>query len=325
MKYPLLSVVSIIILTTSPLCPAATHMATRSVLTASDGGGIAGHSYNCLCCASNVVEVPNIPLSSSLAAPEPEPYDGPQANLAMSFNIIVNFQGGLTASQQAVFSAAEAMWESKILGYPDGTGFVSGFTGIEIDAQGVAIDGVGGTLGSAGPTATWTSGSTYTYTGSMSFDSADLSNMESNGTLQAVIEHEMGHVLGLGTLWGANGVYVNDSGEFTGTNALAKYQTEFGQAAATFVPVELGGGAGTENGHWNEVDGGAAATGITDGTSNDMRDELMTGWIGSSTFVSEMTVASFADLGYVVIPEPHSATLILMSLGLLWQRKRRVA
>jgi hypothetical protein len=35
----------------------------------------------------------------------------------------------------------------------------------------------------------------------MSFDSADLANMEADGTLNDVITHEMGHVLGIGTVW----------------------------------------------------------------------------------------------------------------------------
>ena len=35
----------------------------------------------------------------------------------------------------------------------------------------------------------------------MGFDSADLNMMQRDGTLKSVILHEMGHVLGIGTLW----------------------------------------------------------------------------------------------------------------------------
>ena len=35
----------------------------------------------------------------------------------------------------------------------------------------------------------------------MTFDTADLQAMEANGTLVDVITHEMGHVLGIGTIW----------------------------------------------------------------------------------------------------------------------------
>jgi hypothetical protein len=62
----------------------------------------------------------------------------------------------------------------------------------------------------------------------------------------------------------------------------------------------LGGGAGTANGHWNEVDGGSGLTGIVDGSGNDMRNELMTGWLNTPLFISKTTIASLGDLGYTV-------------------------
>lgn len=37
-------------------------------------------------------------------------------------------------------------------------------------------------------------------TGDMQFDTADLSAMEADGTLNDVIMHEMGHVIGIGTI-----------------------------------------------------------------------------------------------------------------------------
>ena len=39
----------------------------------------------------------------------------------------------------------------------------------------------------------------------MSFDTDDLSRMEQDGSLIDVIIHEMGHVLGIGTLWELTG------------------------------------------------------------------------------------------------------------------------
>ena len=38
-------------------------------------------------------------------------------------------------------------------------------------------------------------------TASWRFDTADLASLESDGRLLGVILHEMGHVLGIGTIW----------------------------------------------------------------------------------------------------------------------------
>jgi hypothetical protein len=214
---------------------------------------------------------------------------------------------------------------------------------VTINATVAPIDGPGGTLGSAGPTLASiqdedgvAGGAKFALVteGDMTFDSADMNNLETAGTLGAVIEHEMGHVLGIGTLWntdsfggafvGTQAHYVNGSGQYTGPAGVARWQTEFGQPGATFVPVELGGGGGTANGHWNEVDNGAGLTGITQvATGNDMRDELMTGWLNSSTFVSQMTIDSLIDIGYTVVPEPSGAILLALGVVIVGLRRRR--
>ena len=63
------------------------------------------------------------------------------------FPSTLNFVGGLTPSQQAVFGQAEHFWESVLIGYQPGITIPS----VTIDAEGNVIDGVGGILGSAGP------------------------------------------------------------------------------------------------------------------------------------------------------------------------------
>ena len=95
------------------------------------------------------------------------------------------------------------------------------------------------------------------------------------------------------------------------------------------MPVELGGGAGTANGHWNEGDGGFA-TGITrvsDG--QDMSLMLMSGWLNPSSYISDTTLGSFEDLGYnttlvlASVPEPSSALLLVAGcVGISLRRKR---
>lgn len=239
----------------------------------------------------------------------------------LGFDITVDFGDGLTSSQQAVFTQAATVWESVILGYRPG---IVGLSGVEILADGVTMDGSGGQLGYAGPGSTVRRGGfVLAIDGSMSFDRADLADLEANGRLCDVIVHEMGHVLGFGTLWGSNSVSSSGTGEFIGAAALAAYQSEFNQPGASFVPVELGGGGGTAHCHWNEGDGGGL-TGITDRQGRDMRDEIMTGWLNLHTFMSQTTIQSFADIGYVVVPEPGVLAMLLgMALvSLAWRAQK---
>lgn len=62
------------------------------------------------------------------------------------------------------------------------------------------IDGEGGVLGAAGPVyIIWDGALWRSLTGVMFFDTADIGRMDERGILGDVIEHEMGHVLGIGT------------------------------------------------------------------------------------------------------------------------------
>ena len=239
---------------------------------------------------------------------------------------------------KSAFTNAVTFWETNITGYRAPANW--GMNGITIDASVEYIDGQYGILGSAGPSYV-TYGTTtlagdsaasrvcYSTAGGMTFDSADVDMMIGNGTWEEVIRHEMAHVIGFGTLWGIdiggniyNDFYVDGSGEYTGAAGLAAYQAEF-DPDATFVPVELGGGSGTANGHWDEVDGGAGLTGIATASGDDMRNELMTGWLNSPSFLSNTTLGQFYDLGYTVIPEPATVTMMAaLAAGAFWIRRR---
>ncbi|MCC6536349.1 MAG: PEP-CTERM sorting domain-containing protein [Bryobacterales bacterium] len=235
---------------------------------------------------------------------------------ATPFTIAVDFSGGgLTSTQQTIFSDAAGIWMGLLPEYQPGINITS----LSIEATGVAIDGANGILGQAGPTFGTVQGGYFLATqGIMEFDTADLAVMEANGSLFAVILHEMAHVMGFGTLWTYNGVYTDGTGQYTGAHGLAAYRSEFNQPGAAFVPVELGGGPGTAGGHWNEVDGGAGATGIVS-AQGDMRSELMTGWLNSSPYISNLTVQSFRDIGYLpfnsLTPVPEPGTWVLMGAG----------
>lgn len=208
------------------------------------------------------------------------------------YQITVIYVGSVTAAQRVAFDAAAARWSQVItddlpsVTLPGGT-FVDD---IQIQASVVPIDGAGGVLGQAGPTQFRGGAGALPYAGTMEFDTADLAAMETGGTFQGVIMHEMGHVLGLGTLWpslnlvsgagGTNPVYV-------GVNAVREYNAIFG-VTGTSVPVENTGGQGTANAHWRE---------------STMRTELMTGYAepaGVPMPLSRITVGGLADLGYAV-------------------------
>jgi len=198
----------------------------------------------------------------------------------------------LSSSQQLAFRLAATRWSQIITGdLPDVTVNGRVIDDLEITATGPYIDGPYGVLGQAGPRATRPTGSQLPYTGVMQFDSADLSMMESSGTLTNVILHEMGHVLGIGTLWSQkNFLDVTDATNplYVGANALREYRTLAANATATGVPVENTGGAGTAGVHWRE---------------SVFKTELMTGYVeqpGVAMPISRMTVGGLQDLGYMV-------------------------
>jgi hypothetical protein len=263
------------------------------------------------------------------AAGQVRPGIVPSASSAgLEFSIALEIGGGFTPSQELALTNARNIWQSALGDYQPAVLNAGPRPTPVITAVGLALDGFGGVLGEGEPTSTFSQGGfVLASAGTIQFDIADLATLEVDGRLPTVVLHEIGHVLGFGTLWTENGLYVNGSGEYTGTHALDAWRTEFNQSEATFVPVELGGSAGTRNGHWNEGDGGGA-TGITQASSGiDLRQEVMTGWVNEPTFLSQMTIESFRDLGFAPVPEPEAmawaAGIITMGLALL-RRARRV-
>jgi hypothetical protein len=202
-----------------------------------------------------------------------------------TFDIVIHYTGN--SLYQPLFDDAAERWEQIIIAdLPDVNSSQFGFVDdLLIDASVVSIDGPGGVLGQAGPD--WIrSSSGLPFHGEMEFDSADVSSMFNNGTLYNVILHEMGHILGIGTLWD-NHDLINGF-QYIGANALAQYRIISGNSSATFVPVENSGGPGTAGGHWEE---------------DIFNAELMTGFVESAGVampLSRITVGSLADLGYVV-------------------------
>jgi hypothetical protein len=176
------------------------------------------------------------------------------------------------------------------------------------------IDGPGKILGSAGPCAFsletgfrfGDESAVQPRVGAMTFDEADLGGMYQDGSLNGVIAHEMGHVIGIGTTWreGFYGMldltraeitpqsdprYMGENGiqgwvEIGGTNET----NTIGDDNKRGIPAARTGGGGTAGGHWRETQFGS---------------EMMSGYSapGDKDELSLMTARSLYDIGYTNI------------------------
>lgn len=227
------------------------------------------------------------------------------------FTIVVRFPDNtLTPSRKAAFQLAAVRWSQIIIGdLPDVTVNGRVIDDLEITATAPYIDGPYGVLGQAMYDSLRTTGSKLPYSGFMQFDSADLAMMEADGTLQSVILHEMGHVLGIGSLWTDRGLetgYGSMNPVYVGANALREYRTLAGTPSAASIPVENMPRAGSYGAHWRESVFGT---------------ELMTSNAepaGTPMPISRMTVGSLQDLGYVVDyakADPYAIPAIRASVG----------
>jgi hypothetical protein len=230
-----------------------------------------------------------------------------------SFNIVMRYVTTPSAPVQAAFDAAAQRWMqvirgdladiplsgmdvSSCLGKPAGTvSLTETVDDIVIYADVRPIDGVGGVNNQSGPCLVRNNGG-LTLVGTMRFDVADIAAMQANNTLTPVVMHEMAHVLGFGTAWKSSvfptastfGIDPEGDPVFVGANAMWAFQNMGIAYGGSIVPVENSGGAGIRNIHWRE---------------SVLQRELMTGTItagGGVNSLSPLTVASFADIGYVV-------------------------
>ncbi len=247
-----------------------------------------------------------------------------------NFTITLVFLGSGSPTQQAAFTAAKNRWEQVITGDLQNTTInlnndvlCSGGTpltyngavdDVVIFADLIPIDGVGNILGAAGPCYIRSAAqNALTIVGYMKFDTADLANLEAGGDLADVALHEMGHVLGYGTLWdqpphGLTNTVSGTNPFYVGSNAATAYTSEGGSGSVSpaacgaavprsAVPLQATGGAGTALSHWEECV---------------FQSEVMTGYIsGNVRPLSLTSIQSLTDLGYTVNP----AAADVFSLG----------
>jgi hypothetical protein len=253
------------------------------------------------------------------------------------FHIDVRFFGpGMTDAQKALFTNAAARISALVTGdiadVPLANFDVGGVCGfpelpvlnetiddLVIYASVQDIDGPGKILAQAGPCAFRGGSQGYlTTVGIMEFDVADLDRIGGNGTLQDVITHEMLHVLGIGTLWYAQGLTQNEG------TPMVSYQGAAGRkgclddggltTCSAGVPVENNGVPGTADAHWRE---------------SVFQSELMTGYVNAGGMpLSSITAGSLQDMGYTVnmlavdpfrVPvTPSSSNVVPGDMG--WER-----
>jgi hypothetical protein len=261
--------------------------------------------------------------------------------VAAEYTIQLQYYGNYepTAAESAAFDHAVTRWQQMVyrhVGPPipvsDSAGSCGAgepavnqtITDILIYASFDSIDGPGKTLAESGPCLIRTSGqgAGLTVVGVMKFDTADVGMLIANGALDAVVLHEMNHVLGFGTLWSLSAPFPsvnclqlpsspphllldtyfscvggsqNAAAEFDSVGG-ASY-TGAGQAYGNPLhapPVENCAnapyvyptcGEGTVNSHWRTTVFG---------------NELMVGFLPVHPALSVVSLGSLQDLGYTV-------------------------
>lgn len=257
--------------------------------------------------------------------PPPPPFELPEPDNSR-YNItlrIVNEEGDLTEEQLSVLTDAAERWSNVItedlnniesfnlpanFTFPDTGEVIGTLDDVLIDLAFTDLGGPGGLLGRAGPRLVRDAGTPdefLTIYGLMEFDIRDFEEggfFEDMQQYEDVIVHEMGHVIGIGTLWQLTG---NTDGiqsdpptvpaglpnpdydpRFTGAGAIEEYRKLLEMAEYDLedsVPIANTGGPGNFNGHWREIT---------------FDNELMTPFAGGTELLSRMTAASLADLGY---------------------------
>jgi hypothetical protein len=240
---------------------------------------------------------------------------------ATAFDLVLDIpnSGQFDANELSILYAAmdrvERMWETVITGYQPEINIASVPITIHATTSGLAAANYSGT--------TFQGGFTLATQGFVNININEIENFANwqgvgaNGRnyIDELLAHEVGHVLGVGTLWVSNSVYVSNTFQYTGIHGTAAYQAEFNQAPP-YIPVEDAGNPGTPNAHWDQLmrsspqEGNpndpfslSPLVGVVDQYGRDRGLELMTGAIDpdyGEPFISRFTVQSMRDMGYTV-------------------------
>ena len=246
-----------------------------------------------------------------------------------AFNVDVRFIGDASLPVRTAFANAVAKWRQVIVGSigtvtnvnvpagPDANScspWTPALTGTvqntvifaRIDSiDGPGTQGGGNILGQASPC--YVNGNAIPFLGFMEFDKYDVDLLVARGQFEKVVLHEIGHVLGIGTIWNFRRTLLNTSitndPYYVGSGARAQFAAiNTVTYSGNPVPVENTGGTGTANSHWR---------------TSVMQRELMQGFaVNQAQPLSRITVGSLQDLGYTVnltAAEAFSLTAALRS------------
>lgn len=229
------------------------------------------------------------------------------ARARSDFTIDVRFPGTPPSAQfqEAFRNAAERIRTAVVGDLPDvsvqaldvsrcgggaGVTLSESIDDIVIFATVAPIDGVGRVLARAGPCFVRNT-TLQSLVGTMQFDDADAIPLLTSDRFEAVVLHEMLHVVGIGSLWRLKNL-VSGSGtgdpRFNGPIGTARcVLTGFGSQCDGGVPLETLGGSGTAEVHWRES--------VFD-------RELMTGFAEATNDMpfSVITIGALSDYGFEV-------------------------
>lgn len=144
---------------------------------------------------------------------------------------------------------------------------------------------------------------------------------DGKSTYYYTILHEIGHILGIGSLWNYNNFLISNTYQgnttlwYTKPNAIREYKLYLRKTIynnVKYLPVEDDGGRGTEGGHIEEgitITGNTASYSVRYYNHNGiniphpgLRSELMTGFADNTIPLplSKITIGLLEDLGYRV-------------------------
>ncbi|MEO1170673.1 MAG: leishmanolysin-related zinc metalloendopeptidase [Myxococcota bacterium] len=224
------------------------------------------------------------------------------------FDIELVYETPLTDTDRDAFENAEFVWEATItndlrdvVGVQDDSGPPCvGTAPVNIDDLRIAVriepdDGPFGTLGIAGP-CLLRGDDNSPFAGTMRFDSADTARLAMGGRLVATILHEMGHVIGIGTLWDFEGLIANASVDSLNPCRVTSRDTRFLGLETRDEFAALGGSGNPPL----ENDTTSYTCGSLDGHFREsvFGSELMTPELTGGGIFSRLTIATLVDLNY---------------------------